>query len=194
MKTLDRGSELAVAIVLVALMVATRFHHFGSALHLPDASWAIFFVGGFYLRRTSIMAVFIALAGLIDYFAITQLGTSAYCITPAYAFLVPTYAVLWFGGVWFSGAYKPRLSSLLPLVLSVVVSTVAAFVISNVAFYLLGDQFADMSATEYASRVGGYLGGFLSSTLGYVAVAALVHWVIIAAVSSKQAGGTDSHS
>ena len=32
-------------------MVATRFHHLGSLIHLPDASMAVFFLGGLCLRR-----------------------------------------------------------------------------------------------------------------------------------------------
>jgi len=31
-------------IPLIALMVLTRFHHFGDVLHLPDASLAVFFL------------------------------------------------------------------------------------------------------------------------------------------------------
>jgi hypothetical protein len=42
---------LASASALAALRAATRFHHFGSAMYLPDASLAVFFLGGLYLRR-----------------------------------------------------------------------------------------------------------------------------------------------
>ena len=77
---------------LIALMVATRFHHFGDVLHLPDASLAVFFFAGFYPKKM-FFAFLLALAALIDYLAIEN-GTSGWCVTPAYVFLIPTYAVM----------------------------------------------------------------------------------------------------
>ena len=37
--------------VLALLIAATRFSHTGTAWLPPDASWAVFFLGGFYLAR-----------------------------------------------------------------------------------------------------------------------------------------------
>ena len=34
--------------LLVLLMAGTRLNHFAP---VPDASWAVFFIGGFYLRN-----------------------------------------------------------------------------------------------------------------------------------------------
>src|SRR5690606_15593697 len=62
---------------LAMLMLATRFHHFGDALHLPDASMAIFLCGGLYLaaresgaRVHGAFFALAALAGVIDWIAI----------------------------------------------------------------------------------------------------------------------------
>ena len=38
---------LPAGLLLVLLMVGTRINHFAP---IPDASWAVFFIGGFYLR------------------------------------------------------------------------------------------------------------------------------------------------
>src|SRR5690606_27401011 len=46
MSALLRGRNAVVFTALMLLMAATRFHHLGSALHLPDASLAVFFIGG----------------------------------------------------------------------------------------------------------------------------------------------------
>jgi hypothetical protein len=35
-----------ITLMLAALMAATRSHHFATALHLPDVSWAVFFLAG----------------------------------------------------------------------------------------------------------------------------------------------------
>jgi len=39
------------AYPLIALMVLTRFHHFGDVLHLPDASLTVFFFAVFTAKR-----------------------------------------------------------------------------------------------------------------------------------------------
>jgi len=44
-----RHARTFIGLILVAAMAATRFHHLGDALHLPDASWALFFLAGVYL-------------------------------------------------------------------------------------------------------------------------------------------------
>jgi hypothetical protein len=46
MNKLPLPRALPVGLLLAALIAATRSHHFASALHLPDASWAVFFLAG----------------------------------------------------------------------------------------------------------------------------------------------------
>jgi hypothetical protein len=46
MHTLPLSRPLPSGLLLAALMLATRSHHFASPLHLPDASWAVFFLAG----------------------------------------------------------------------------------------------------------------------------------------------------
>ncbi|OFZ67517.1 MAG: hypothetical protein A2V79_07285 [Betaproteobacteria bacterium RBG_16_56_24] len=176
---------IAIFAALAALMAATRFDHFGSAVSLPDASLAVFFLGGLYLARSAraSMAAFIALimeAGLIDYYATSVQGVSDWCMTPAYWFLIPTYGSLWFVGRWFT----PRLAKeghamqgkgLVRLSLLAWAACSFAFMFSNVTFYLFSGRFADMSATEYASRVAQYYGSYVSVALLYIACAVALH-------------------
>src|SRR4026209_2452433 len=96
MKTLPRPANLGLFAAFAAMMVATRFHHFGDVLHLPDASMALFFLGGLYLRKHWQFVSFIALAVVIDWIAIEHAGVSDFCVTPAYSFLLPAYGVLWY--------------------------------------------------------------------------------------------------
>jgi hypothetical protein len=48
--TLTTRSRLTIFLVLAAVMAATRLNHFGV---VPDASWAVFFIAGFYLRGSA---------------------------------------------------------------------------------------------------------------------------------------------
>jgi peptidoglycan/LPS O-acetylase OafA/YrhL len=169
-KRLSR-SELAIACALGALMAATRFHHFGSALQLPDASLAVFFLGGLYLRRTLAFGAYAGLGALVDYMTIAHVGVSDWCVTPAYAFLLPTYACLWWAGVWCAKHERrdwrryPRLAGAL------LVATVFAFLISNASFYGLSNYFGELSLAEYAARVARYFPPYLASTVAYVTAA-----------------------
>jgi hypothetical protein len=64
---------------------------------------------------------------------------------------------------------------LLPLAGAAVTATLAAFLISNASFYLFSGNFAEMAASEYASRVVRYLPGYLQSTLLWLTTAAAAH-------------------
>lgn len=163
------------AVALMALMAATRFNHFGSALALPDASLAVFFLAGLWLGGRYLFALLLAEAGLIDYLAINHLGVSDYCISPAYGFLILAYGAMWLGGKWcrrfagFSGLAS------LQQVMALTVSTSVAFLISNGSFYLLTDKVASRSWEQYSQTVSDYFPAYLTSTLIYgVAIFGLV--------------------
>lgn len=164
-------AELAIACALAALMAATRFHHFGSALHLPDASLAVFFLGGLYLRRAVAFGAYIGLAALVDYLAIAHGGVGDWCVTPAYAFLLPTYASVWWAGVWCSRHERHGWRDYARLAGALFVATVLAFLISNAGFYGLSGYFGELSLAEYAARVAGYFPPYLVSAVAYAAAA-----------------------
>ncbi|MFZ2541961.1 MAG: hypothetical protein WAW75_09355 [Gallionella sp.] len=182
---ITRARILATFVALAVLMAATRFDHFGSAVALPDASLAVFFLGGLYLDRSAraSIAAYVALiflAGLIDYYATSIQGISDWCFTPAYWFLIPTYGSLWLVGRWFA----PRLTKeghtmsgkgLVALALAAWAVCSFAFMFSNATFYLFSEHFSDMSAAEYASRVAQYYGSYVSVALLYIACAVALH-------------------
>lgn len=180
------GWLLLIGLALALLMGATRFHHFGSATHLPDASLAVFLLGGFYLRRAGWFAGYLAEAALTDYLAIAYGGVIGWCVTPAYAFLVPTYACTWYAGVWYARRSRPDWRTFGPLLGALLAGISAAFLVSNGSFYLLSGYFSEMSWTEYAGRVAKYYPPYLSGALLYVALAALVHALFAARVRSSQ--------
>ncbi|HFD86126.1 MAG TPA: hypothetical protein ENJ35_00440 [Gammaproteobacteria bacterium] len=165
-------------LTLLLLMLVTRYHHFGSALHLPDASWAIFFAGGFYFRQVNWLTVFLGWAGLIDYFAITQGGTSAYCISAAYPFLIPSYGALWLGGRWLRKFDGSKPVTLVYLLLSAVLATTLCFIISNGAFYLFSGRFGELSLADYGERFFRFYPMFLTTTMGYIALFSVIHIMI----------------
>ncbi|MCQ8105605.1 hypothetical protein NP590_15950 [Methylomonas sp. SURF-2] len=156
------------AVALMALMAATRFHHFGTPFALPDASLAIFFLAGLWLGGRYLFAGLLLEAGLIDYLAITQLGVSDFCVSPAYVFLIPAYAAMWLGGSWCGKQSLSAVSAVYQFA-ALVVATSSAFLLSNGSFYLLSGKTAN-SWDQYAHGFAQYYPSYLSATLLYVVV------------------------
>lgn len=153
-------------IPLIALMALTRFHHFGDVLHLPDASLAVFFFAGFY-RKKVFFVFLLALAGLIDYVAIAN-GTSSWCVSPAYVFLIPTYAAMWFAGRYCAAFKSLNMAELASQFGVATLAASIAFLISNGSFYLLSGRYPDLSWGQYFSRVAMYYPPYVSSALLYI--------------------------
>ena len=154
-------------IALMVLMAATRFHHFGDAFSLPDASLAVFFLAGLWFGGMALFGILLIEAGLIDYIAIAHFSVSDFCISPAYVFLIVTYAAMWFGGR-FSATFNNRSFSHLSVKLVfLVVSISLAFLISNGSFYLLSDKYPDTSWVEYTSRFMQYFPSYLKYSVFY---------------------------
>jgi hypothetical protein len=153
-------------IPLIALMVLTRFHHFGDLLHLPDASLAVFFFAGFY-RKKAFFGFLLALAALIDFVAIEN-GTSSWCVTPAYVFLIPTYAVMWFAGRYCLTLKALKIAGLAQSAVMLMLATTTAFAISNGSFYFFSGRYEDLSLGDYFVRVAQYYPSYVGAALIYV--------------------------
>jgi len=170
--------NLAIFAGLAALMAATRDHHFGSALHLPDASLAIFLLAGFYLPRWA-FPVLLLEAGAADYLAINYGGVSGWCFSPAYWFLIPTYLALWFAGRFYAQRYQFNLRSLAEFSGVALIATTAAFLLSNISFYFFAEYFANVTALQYAQQLTGYFLPYLQGAFLYLIPAVLLHMAVV---------------
>ncbi|WP_101925192.1 MULTISPECIES: hypothetical protein [Luteimonas] len=168
----------AILASLVVLMAATRLHHFGA---LPDASWAVFFIGGFYLRAWSRWA-FPALMGLavaVDAFVITSQGLSFwshYCVSPAYWCLIPAYFALWAGGGWLRRHSTGGVAKTLGLLAaSLVASVVVCHLIAQGSFYWISSSVAEPTIAGWWKNYSDWLLPYGRVTALYVGAAAMVH-------------------
>lgn len=171
--TIPPRRDYNALLILAAAMWLTRSHHFASLAHLPDASWAAFFIAGLLGLRAWAPAALMVNAGVIDYLALLG-GVSDYCVTPAYAFLAPTYLTLWASGRWAGLGLDTSARGLARTALALTLGVAGAFVISNVSFYALAGYFAQTPALDYANAVIRYLPRFLESAALYTGVALVV--------------------
>jgi hypothetical protein len=188
MKQLGKTTSQGLFVALVALMLATRFHHFGTALHLPDASMAIFFAGGLYLRRHWQFAAFVMLAGVIDWAAVSLAGVSDFCVTPAYSFLLPAYAVLWYGGRLCSDRVQATWASAVVTLGVGLVCATLSFAISNGSFYWIGGRLADASMAGWLANALEWGPLFVRTTMAYLVAVAVLHAVIVRVLGARGAG------
>ena len=152
-----------------------RSGHYFPALRaaLPSTSWAVFFLAGVYLRPRWFLPVLLLLAGALDVLAIGWGNVSDYCLTIAYAALVPAYAVLWFGGRWFAGEMALGRGTMMRLVASAFVATFACEIISSGSFYFSSGRFADPTLAGFGERLVQYFPHSLAAMALWVTLAAL---------------------
>jgi hypothetical protein len=157
--------RLLILLGLALAMAATRMSHFGSAGLLPDASLAVFLVGGLALQSLWGFSVLMALAFGVDVLSAKTAVEAGWCLTPAYWGLVPTYGVLWLAGLWLG---KRRRFDLLTAGGVSLAAVCGAFLISNAFWHALSNTVTDLSATEYAAAVAKYFPPYLGSAFLYL--------------------------
>lgn len=172
---LEKRSQLWIAVALIALMAATRGHHFASLTHLPGASLAVFFLAGFYVRRAWFFVALLAEAALIDFSAITYGGVSSFCVTPAYSFLIPAYGSMWLAGKWFASRYSFALSALAPFGGSLLVGASLSELFSSGGFYFFGGRYADPTLAVFGERLMKYFPHQLSSLAFWIGITLAIH-------------------
>lgn len=183
-KTLTQ--RLVILLALALVMAATRIHL--SLLHhsVLDASWAVFFLAGFWLRGTGRWAfpLLMAEAVLLDYLVISNQGIdfwSHYCVSAAYWFLIPSYFSLWLGGSWLARHQAGlRLQTLGMAVAALLVSWAACYLVSNGSFYWLSNSVPlPRSAAAWSANLADWYLPFLQTTAMYVGLGAVMHVLVI---------------
>lgn len=167
-----------ILAVLAVLIATTRMHHFAA---VPDASWAAFFLGGFYLRDWTRLAFpgLMALAVLVDFLVITAQGMSFwqhYCISPAYWCLVPAYFALWGGGLWLRRQYRGTgWRALGQLALALPVSVIVCHLVAQGSFYWVSTSVADPTLAGWWKNYSDWLLPYMGVASLYVGMAAAIH-------------------
>jgi hypothetical protein len=183
--------RFGIFLLLALVMAATRLHHFSV---IPDASWGIFFLAGFWLRGSARWAfvLLIAEAVLIDFFVITGQGLdfwTHYCVSPAYWSMPAYFGALWFGGSWLAAHQHGLRASTLGLAVgALLVSEAACYLISNGSFYWLSNAVPlPRSTTSWMSNLGDWYLPFLGTTALYVGIGAVLHVAVTLYSRGRQA-------
>lgn len=182
MLTISRNDSVSrkdtgILALLAVLMLATRPHVLDQYLHMPDTSWASFFVLGYFVQSRLAFPALFTLGFVIDVVVIYMFGGSGFCFTFAYWMLLPAYGAMWLAGR-FAAHRLPVKGSSLPFM--AVLATAAAFAahcFSSGGFYLLSGHFANPTLADFMLRVERYFPGNLLAMWVWLGVAALAYAV-----------------
>ena len=164
--TLFSVRNLTIAGAIALLMLLTRGSHVLTHVSLPDASLALLLIGGLYLRKAVWFGFFVVLATLIDFSAAAVDSLQAFCLTPAYWGMLPTYAVMWLAGAWLS-KQEDRLD-IVNYALAGLTATLLAFVVSTQTYYLFSGRFPAEGVMESMQHGWEYLPSYLGFTAMYL--------------------------
>ncbi len=185
--SLTKNQVLIISGVLILILITTRSHFFH---HIQDASWAIFFILGFYLRAVIGLPIFLLAAFIVDLIVIESKGGQSYCFTISYPFLAPAYGSLWLAGRWFANHYSENLRGLVYFIGSAIIGVTVCYIISSGGFYWFSGRFTETNMTEFAERITKFLPMFMKITVMYLAIAAVVHSLFIQANKLNQKAHT----
>lgn len=163
---------LLIAAAITFAMLLTRGSHVLTQVSLPDASLALFLLGGLLLKRWGWFAAFFGLATFIDFGAAALDPLQGFCLTNGYWGLIPSYAALWFGGLWLAKQKNPFAA--LPFALVSLSATLIAFVVSTQTYYLFSGRFPAQGLFESMKHGWNYLPDWMMVNAAYFGLVLLV--------------------
>jgi hypothetical protein len=160
--------QLGIAAAIAFFMALTRGSHVLTAVALPDASLVLFLLGGLYLRRAGWFVAFFALATVIDFGAAAFDSSLGFCLTNGYWGLIPSYAAMWFGGLWL--AKQKDAFAAVPYAMVAMFTSLVAFVISTQTYYLFSGRFPASGLIESLQHGWNYLPSWMGFAAMYFAI------------------------
>lgn len=183
-----RNGQIAAALALAALMVCTRGQHFATVDALPSASWAVFFLAGALLRPAWLFPAFFVLSSLLDLASLALGRVTDWCLSPAYWALALAYGALWWGGRIYARMHRDRLATVPMLALTLLATSVVAYLISKGGFYFLSGRYPDASWAGFVERIPRYYPRALGTLAGYVGAGFAVYAAARLIESRQRAG------
>ena len=162
-------SEMYLLAILFAVMILTRGSHITTVYSLPDASFAIFLIGGMLLKKPKWFISLFILSVVID--LATLATNSAYQIPINFGYwgLLPSYGIMWFFGLCIANT-----KSFLKFMAFGVIATLMTFVISTQTYNLLSGLYPDITIKESMQTGWEYLPQSFIFTMSYL----LAYWGI----------------
>ena len=155
--------------VILFLMALTRGSHLLTAISLPDASFALFLVGGMLLKKPKWFISLLTFSFVIDLVTISMNNTYQIPINVGYLGLLASYVIMWFFGLRVANT-----NNFLKFAVFGVIATLITFVVSTQTYNLLSGTFPDITIKESIQTGWEYLPQSFIYTMSYL----LAYWGI----------------
>ena len=155
--------------LIIFFMLLTRGSHFITATSLPDASFALFLIGGMLLKKPKWFISLFMLSVVIDFATLSINSAYQIPINFGYSGLLPAYGIMWFFGLRIANT-----KSFLRFATFGVISTLISFLISTQTYNLLSGTFFDITIKKSIQTGWEYLPQSFIYTMSYL----LVYWGI----------------
>ena len=171
------SQESFLILALSFLMILTRGSHITTLYALPDASLALFLIGGIYLQNIRFFVTLFLLGLFIDFGAAALDPKLGFCLTKGYWGLIPAYAILWMSGCFLNQRkFLQKLSIFIPFVS---IAIMLAFLISTQTYYLFSGRFGSPSILESIFHGWDYLPQYFLSSFTYVSLFWLTQHIVL---------------
>ena len=155
--------------VILFLMALTRGSHLLTAISLPDASFALFLVGGMLLKKPKWFFSLLTFSFVIDLVTLSMNTVYQIPINLGYLGLLASYGIM-----WFFGSRIANTKSFLNFAVFAVIATLIAFLISTQTYNLLSGTFPDITIKESIQIGWEYLPQSFIYTMSYL----MAYWGI----------------
>jgi len=155
--------------VILFLMGLTRGSHLLTSISLPDASFALFLIGGMLLKKPKWFISLLTFSFVIDLVTISMNNTYQIPINLGFLGLLASYGIM-----WFFGSRIANTKSFLRFSAFGVISTLISFVISTQTYNLHSGLFPDITIKESMQTGWEYLPQSFIYTISYL----LAYWGI----------------
>jgi len=168
--------ETLFLIILSLVLILTRGSHITTFYSLPDASLALFLVGGIYLKNIRFFLALFLLGLVIDFGASAFDPKLGFCLTNGYWGLIPAYGVLWLSGYFLN--HKKLIQKLSIFISIVSIAIILAFIISTQTYYIFSGRFGNPSFFESVFHGWEYLPQYFLSSFAYIGIFWLISYLV----------------
>jgi len=154
---------------ILFLMVLTRGAHLLTSVSLPDASFALFLVGGILLKKPKWFISLFILSVVIDLATLSMNNTYQIPINLGYLGLLASYGIMWFFGLRIANT-----NNFVKFTTFSFLATLIAFLISTQSYNLLSGTFPDITIKESIQTGWEYLPQSFIYTMSYL----MAYWGI----------------
>ena len=162
-----KNTKLYIFTLLMFVMLLTRGDHLLTFVSLPDASFALFLIGGLVLKKPRLFISLFVFSIAIDLVTLSTNNSYQIPINLGYLGLLPSYGIM-----WFTGSRIVITKSFRKFISFGALATLIAFVISTQTYNLFSGTIPNITFKQSIQTGWEYLPLSFIYTMSYL----MIYW------------------